>query len=465
MGIDYNVWNNPLSCKRKVLVRFQKSKDTLLSVHAGERLQDMENEPAPEYTRILESMKGYNPLPPHDPIYSYIGPSSHQSQSHVVIRTSSAQFASSPSRSHPFRFQLAGSQQGSRSQQGCGSQSSSSTTLSPSPRSSSPSISRLCLRDSSAELDVSSSAHVSDSSEEDDPGEVRIEAKMPSGAKKRRAARRKQQEEAQTKQADDLTTVSIVNLSIPIEKLAKGVVLHEATSVETKVATVDDNAIEENEVPLLNIISNEDNVVSQNAGCIIKTTESGENLKENESLGVVCVDTKETEMKESQLVPGVSNDSKEIELLKGEPEEIVEKDDDLLSPEEMWEKYHDLLSETDTTILDYDKNRGFFLREAELPVVVAQPTSNEDVKEITPNSAENTVCSSAKTQAVSTITVSPATKNQAHFSSPVPCNLECIAIKESIENLMARVGEFGSSMHTFKEDLQKTLDKLNANSF
>lgn len=46
-----------------------------------------------------------------------------------------------------------------------------------------------------------------------------------------------------------------------------------------------------------------------------------------------------------------------------------------------------------------------------------------------------------------------------------PCNLECIAIKESIENLMARVGEFGSSMHTFKEDLQKTLDKLNANSF
>lgn len=227
----------------------------------------------------------------------------------------------------------------------------------------------------------------------------------------------------------DLTTVSIVNLSIPIEKLAKGVVLHEATSVETKVATVDDNAIEENEVPLLNIISNEDNVVSQNAGCIIKTTES-ENLKENESLGVVCVDTKETEMRGSLLVPGVSNDSKEIELLTGEPEDIVEKVDDSLSyamsPEEMWEKYNAVLSETDTTILDYDKNRGFFLREAELPVFVAQPTSNEDVKEIPPNSVENTVCSSGEivfdskeTQAVSTITVSPATENQAHFASPV----------------------------------------------
>lgn len=244
----------------------------------------------------------------------------------------------------------------------------------------------------------------------------------------------------------DFTTVSIVKLSIPIEKLTKGAVLHATASVdkeleqsnqsigevsgETKVATVDDNTIEENEVPLLNIISNEDNVVSndvavvsQNADCITVSKESGENLKETESLGVVCVDTKETEMRGSLLVPGVSNDSKEIELLTGEPEDIVEKVDDSLSyamsPEEMWEKYNAVLSETDTTILDYDKNRGFFLREAELPVFVAQPTSNEDVKEITPNSAENTVCSSAETQAVSTITVSPATKNQAHFASPV----------------------------------------------
>ncbi|OIT31748.1 hypothetical protein A4A49_29595, partial [Nicotiana attenuata] len=282
--------------------------------------------------------------------------------------------------------------------------------------------------------------------------------------------------------------------------LAKGAILHEAASVdkeleqsnqslgevadETKVATVDDNAIEENEFPLLNIISNVDNVVSndvpvvsQNADCITESKESGENLKENESLGVVSDDTREKEIT-SLLVPGVcvSNDSKETELLTGEPKDTVEKADDSLSysmsPEEMWEKYHDLLSETDTTILDYDETREFFLQEAELLVVVAQPTSNEDVKEIASNSAENTVCSSAEimpdskeTQVVSTIAVSPATENQAHVTSPGPCNPECTAIKESIENMMARVGEFESSMHTFKEDLQKTLDKLNASSF
>nr|XP_009631746.1 putative zinc finger A20 and AN1 domain-containing stress-associated protein 8 [Nicotiana tomentosiformis] len=48
--------------------------------------------------------------------------------------------------------------------QGCGSHPSSSAIPSPSPRSSSPSISRLRLRDSSAELDVSPFAHASDSS-------------------------------------------------------------------------------------------------------------------------------------------------------------------------------------------------------------------------------------------------------------------------------------------------------------
>nr|XP_033511275.1 uncharacterized protein LOC108944616 [Nicotiana tomentosiformis] len=85
--------------------------------------------------------------------------SSHQSQSHMV-RPSSAPFASSPAGSHPCRFQPAGSQQwsrsqqGSRSMQGCGSQPSSSRTLSPSPRSSSPSICRLRLRDSSTEPDA-----------------------------------------------------------------------------------------------------------------------------------------------------------------------------------------------------------------------------------------------------------------------------------------------------------------------
>ncbi|XP_075084801.1 uncharacterized protein LOC142168046 [Nicotiana tabacum] len=59
----------------------------------------------------------YTPLPPHDPTSSYMGASSHQSQSHVV-RPSSAPFASSPAGSHPSRFQPAGSQQGSRSMQG-----------------------------------------------------------------------------------------------------------------------------------------------------------------------------------------------------------------------------------------------------------------------------------------------------------------------------------------------------------
>nr|XP_016438362.1 PREDICTED: putative protein TPRXL [Nicotiana tabacum] len=103
--------------------------------------------------------QGYTPLPPYDPTSTNIGASSHQSHSHMV-RPSSAPFASSPARSHPSRFQPAGlqqwsgSQHGSRSMQGCGSQPSSSGTPSPSPRSSSPSISRLRLRDSSTEPDA-----------------------------------------------------------------------------------------------------------------------------------------------------------------------------------------------------------------------------------------------------------------------------------------------------------------------
>ncbi|XP_070048265.1 uncharacterized protein [Nicotiana tomentosiformis] len=58
---------------------------------------------------------------------------------------------------------------------GCGSQPSSSGTPSPSPRSLSPSISRLCLRDSSTEPDAPPSAHTSDSSEDDDPDDVRYD--------------------------------------------------------------------------------------------------------------------------------------------------------------------------------------------------------------------------------------------------------------------------------------------------
>ncbi|XP_070048591.1 uncharacterized protein [Nicotiana tomentosiformis] len=117
---------------------------------------------------------GYTPLPPQDPISTYMGASSHQSQSHVV-RLSSALFASSLAGSHPSRFQSAGSQQGSRSMQGCGSQPSSSGTSSPSPQSSSPSISRLRLRDSSTEPDAPPSAHALDSSEDEDPDEVRYD--------------------------------------------------------------------------------------------------------------------------------------------------------------------------------------------------------------------------------------------------------------------------------------------------
>ncbi|XP_070015180.1 uncharacterized protein [Nicotiana sylvestris] len=70
--------------------------------------------------------------------------------------------------------QWSGSEQGSRSVQGCGSRTSSGTP-SPSPQSSSPSISRLCLRDSSTEPNAPSSAHASDSSEDDDPDDVRYD--------------------------------------------------------------------------------------------------------------------------------------------------------------------------------------------------------------------------------------------------------------------------------------------------
>nr|XP_009804058.1 PREDICTED: uncharacterized protein LOC104249346 [Nicotiana sylvestris] len=61
--------------------------------------------------------QGYTPLPPNDPTNSYIGASSHQSQGHV-IRPSSTPFDSSPAGSHPSRFQTAGSQQWSGSEQG-----------------------------------------------------------------------------------------------------------------------------------------------------------------------------------------------------------------------------------------------------------------------------------------------------------------------------------------------------------
>nr|XP_018630417.1 uncharacterized protein LOC104108364 [Nicotiana tomentosiformis] len=109
-----------------------------------------------------------------------MGESSHQSQSHVV-RPSYVPFALSLARSHPSRFQSAGSQQwsgsqqGFRSMQGSGSQPSSSGTPSPSPRSSSPRISRFRLQDSSTEPNSPPSAHASDLSEDDDPDDVRYD--------------------------------------------------------------------------------------------------------------------------------------------------------------------------------------------------------------------------------------------------------------------------------------------------
>nr|XP_033513118.1 uncharacterized protein LOC117277822 [Nicotiana tomentosiformis] len=98
--------------------------------------------------------QGYTPLPLHDPTNSYMGASSHQSHSHVV-HPSSAPFASSPAGSHPSRFQPTGSQQWSGSQQG--------------------SRSILRLRGSSTEPDDPPSTHASDSSEDDDPDEVRYD--------------------------------------------------------------------------------------------------------------------------------------------------------------------------------------------------------------------------------------------------------------------------------------------------
>nr|XP_018634614.2 putative protein TPRXL [Nicotiana tomentosiformis] len=135
--------------------------------------------PAQQYYHHSPS-QGYTPLPPHDPTSTNMGASSHQSQSHM-IRPSYAQFASSPARSHPSRFQSAGlqqwsgSHQGSRSMQGCGSQPSSSGTPSPSPQSSSPSIFSFRLRDSSTEPNAPLFVHASDSSEDDDPDDVRYD--------------------------------------------------------------------------------------------------------------------------------------------------------------------------------------------------------------------------------------------------------------------------------------------------
>ncbi|KAK4374055.1 hypothetical protein RND71_004732 [Anisodus tanguticus] len=121
---------------------------------------------------------------------------------------------------------------------------------------------------------------------------------MPSGAKK--------QEEALPKQTD-------------------GADLHEANNTtgfpdNYTTASVDENAYQENnEVPLLEVTSNKDNAVSKGEPLV----ESSENLKGNESCGVVCNDTiKETELltvpPEQKFVQGhdlLSEDLKPEEFL------------------------------------------------------------------------------------------------------------------------------------------------------
>ncbi|KAK4727857.1 hypothetical protein R3W88_032774 [Solanum pinnatisectum] len=205
---------------------------------------------------------------------------------------------------------------------------------------------------------------------------------MPSGAKKRRAAKRKKE----AKQNEEYTTVSVVKLTMPIEELAKGAVWHEATSVdkeldkakniivqvpnefkaqakETDVSTklvdlnevkntieeVSDNsnAVQENnEVDVTSnediLVSNDDPVLSTPTGCIMENVESSGISQENELTS------------------------------------------DVMTPEEIFERYHDLIYDNDNSILDYDKDRGFFFRD--VPVVV--PGEVIDVEVLAANEAD-----------------------------------------------------------------------------
>uniref|UniRef100_M1AD42 Membrane-anchored cell surface protein n=1 Tax=Solanum tuberosum TaxID=4113 RepID=M1AD42_SOLTU len=208
---------------------------------------------------------------------------------------------------------------------------------------------------------------------------------MPSGPKKRRAAKRKNE----TKQNEEFTTVSVVKVTIPIEELAKGAVWHEATSVdkeldkakniivqvpnefkaqakETDVSTkliegvdlnevkntieeVSDNSNtvqENNEVDVTSnediLVSNDDPVLSKATGCIMENVESSGISQENELIS------------------------------------------DVMKPEENFERYHDLIYDNDNSILDYDKDRGFFFRD--VPVVV--PGVATDVEVLAANEAD-----------------------------------------------------------------------------
>ncbi|OIT31448.1 hypothetical protein A4A49_39327, partial [Nicotiana attenuata] len=281
----------------------------------------------------------------------------------------------------------------------------------------------------------------------------------------------------------ELTTVSIVKLSIPIEELTKGAVYHEAASVEKKLedgkvsdkfkdVTADHNTVGDNEVSFSKITSNEENVlskdeplVSENTNSTIESIESGENLKENESLGVECNDTKEAQ--------GIYKSFMEQLLLHGLDEEVLEIVD-------LIAEMSSDSDEVETAQLTLEENKEFTLPDLELPVVIAQPLSTEgeavsvekelevanhpmvEVTDVVTTADFNGI---RENEVVSTSTVSPATESQVYSAGPSACNPECTVIKETSENLMAKVMEFESSMHSFKETLQKALDKLNANSY
>ncbi|KAJ8573801.1 hypothetical protein K7X08_010312 [Anisodus acutangulus] len=222
---------------------------------------------------------------------------------------------------------------------------------------------------------------------------------MPSGAKKRRAAKRKMQEGPQANQTDELTTVSIVKLLYQLKSWPKGLFF-------MKQLLLTRNCKEEKFVNL--------------------SVESGENMKETESCVVECSDSKEAEgnsMFLAELACCPQLKAKQFLLTR-----ILEEANQPIGI--VTDKFK--VATVDENAVE--ENEGL-----ELPVVIALPSSNEDIKENAP-SAE-IAFDFHETQAVSTSTASPATENQ-------PSNPECTAIKEFLEVLMARVVE--SSIHRFK---------------
>ncbi|KAK6774634.1 hypothetical protein RDI58_029873 [Solanum bulbocastanum] len=187
---------------------------------------------------------------------------------------------------------------------------------------------------------------------------------MPSGPKKRRAAKRRNE----AKQNEEFTTVSVVKLTMPIEELAKGAVWHEATSVDKEldkakniivqvpnefkaqaketdvkntIEEVSDNsnAVQENnEVDVTSnediLVSNDDPVLSTTTGCIMENVESSGISQENELTS------------------------------------------DVMTTEDIFE--------IDNSILDYDKDRGFFF--SDVPVIV--PGEVIDVEVLAANEAD-----------------------------------------------------------------------------